>query len=695
MMSTRVSSVHTAEHSGEAFVKLFFENPTPMWIYDKSTLRFLEVNKAAVQRYGYSREQFLGMTVHDIRPRDEQDRLDREILRQREGPGRRTGYRSSSGWVHLARNGERLYADIYSQDIEFNGHAAVLVVVHDVTRMREIETQLRRQAAYTEQLFHNSPDAIVLLDCDDRVVSMNQSFCELFRLSPENTLGRHLNDLIVPPDRVEEARALSSHVVSQRVVSEETVRQRSDGSRVVVSILGYPVLLDGEVTGIYAVYRDVTERRRIADELAFHASHDPLTGLINRRQLSDTCRELINDAVAGSRHAFLYIDLDQFKLVNDTCGHVAGDQLLIEVAKVFRRSLRDSDVVGRLGGDEFAIVLRNCALGDAGRIAEKLIRSIRELRFEWEGQTYLIGASIGVAAIDRTVPNFTALMSRADAACYFAKEHGRNRYHVYREDDTDLKRVEGEMSWAVKLQQAIEQDRFELFAQIMQPLAEPYAARARKHLELLIRYREPDGTLVPPGAFIPAAERYSLMPQIDRWVISRAFDMLAAIRGELPVASINLSGLTFVDPGLIEFVRDEFGRTGIPSTAVCFEITETAAITNLDSAKRFIERMREMGVMIALDDFGSGMSSFNYLKSLPIDLLKIDGSFIRELDRNPVDYSMTEAINRLGHLLHVRTVAEFVESNEILDKLRVIGVDFAQGYAIHRPELWKIDNVAG
>lgn len=671
-----------AEHEqrdNDAFAPLFFENPLPMWIYDRHSLRFLDANRAATRRFGYTRTEFRKLKLTDLCPRLP---LTGTSTKPAGTPAR---HAVEHDCLHVAKDGSRIHADVSQQDIVFRQRDAVLAVLQDVTRIHDMERQLRQQAAYAEQLFHNSPDAIVLLDCDDRIVSINQSFCELFRLSPEEALGNYLSNLIVPPDRLEEARTLSAQVISERIVFEETTRLRGDGSNVIVSIVGYPVLVDGEVTGIYAVYRDVTERRKIVDELEFHARHDPLTGLVNRRQFADVCRQLIGEAREGHKHVFLYIDLDKFKLINDTCGHSAGDQLLSEVADALKRTVRETDLIGRLGGDEFAIVLRDCSLARAEEAAATIIEELRLLQFTWHGRTYRIGASIGIAAIDEFVPNLTALMNRADTACYYAKERGRNRYQVYREDNHELQRSEGETSWAVKLQEALEQDRFELFAQSIQPLAAPIEPHER--LELLLRYRG-DDELVHAHVFIPAAERYHLMDRIDRWVVSKALDVLAAADNDGPLISINLSPSSFTDRDFIGFLKEELARTGVAGQSICFEIAESAAVSNLEQAKHFVGSIHELGAVVALDHFGNGVSSFSALKSLPVDFIKIDGAFMQQLSASSIDHSIIEAIKHLAHLLKIRTIAKSVESKSALEELRSIGIDFAQGRALAAPASW-------
>ena len=374
--------------------------------------------------------------------------------------------------------------------------------------------------------------------------------------------------------------------------------------------------------------------------------------------------------------------------MNDTCGHTAGDALLRELAAVLRTRIRGDDTLARLGGDEFGLLLTGCQPEDAQDKAGALLRTIQEFRFNWDDKRFTVGASIGVVPVDSSSRDKAALMSAADAACYAAKDGGRNRVHYYHTEDEDLAQRQGEMQWVTRIHEAMEYDRFELFYQVIQPLAAGQGSNGRS-FELLIRLRDAEGELIPPGAFLPAAERYNLMPIIDRWVVDTAFDWLEShpdIVNELAHCAINLSGPTLSDEHFLEYLVEKFSLTGVPAGKICFEITETAAIANLVKATHFINTLRALGCAFSLDDFGSGMSSFAYLRNLPVDFLKIEGMFVRDILDDPIDLAMVKSINEMGHAMGKRTIAEFVENTDILEKLRVIGVDYAQGYGIARPE---------
>ena len=448
------------------------------------------------------------------------------------------------------------------------------------------------------------------------------------------------------------------------------------------------------VPAIERELREVETRRahRMAEETIRHmAYHDALTGLTNRHEFERRLRRALYHAQEeGAQHALLYLDLDQFKIINDTCGHIAGDEMLKQVAVVLQQPIRETDTLARLGGDEFGVLLENCPQDRAEAIARALLQEIRDFRFVWQDKTFALGVSIGLVMITGDGKTLTDVLSAADMACYAAKDRGRGRVHVYSDNDADLAQRQGEMQWVARINHALEENRFELFRQCIVPLASQDDGAV--HCEFLVRMREPDGELVLPGAFIPAAERYNLMPALDRWVIDAVFRHVA--QHGPPVAGangrtlcfINLSGASLSDDTFFAYIRDKLDEYRIPRGTVCFEITETAAIANLGTAVEFIQEIREAGCLFALDDFGSGLSSFSYLRTIPADFLKIDGIFVRDMVEDPMDAAIVEAINSIGHVAGLRTIAEFVESAAIRERLRAVGVDFAQGFGISAPE---------
>ena len=448
-----------------------------------------------------------------------------------------------------------------------------------------------------------------------------------------------------------------------------------------------------------ASHQRVAERTRELDrsntmlqeevgQRSWEATHDVLTGLVNRREFESLVEVSVASARnAGKHHVVCYMDLDQFKVVNDTCGHAAGDDLLKEIAGLLQARIRASDTLARLGGDEFGLLLEGCSLERAQFIAADLLAAVGDFRFNRDAKVYTIGVSIGLAAVTGESSSSAEAVSMADTACYWAKEQGRNRVSVYRTGDSDMAARRREVGWIARINSALAEDRFTLYHQSYMPLN--VEVGAWKHLEVLIRMIDEEGNLVQPGSFLPAAERYNLMPAIDRWVVGTVFaryHALVADRGGEPLTcAINLSGTSLNAEGFLDFVRQQALEHALPPGSICFEVTETAAINNLRKAAEFIKECKAMGFLFALDDFGTGTSSFGYLKNLPVDYLKIDGGFVKNLERDAVDKAMTETINRIGHIMGIKTVAEYAENDAIIRELRGMGVDYAQGYGVCMP----------
>jgi diguanylate cyclase (GGDEF)-like protein len=423
--------------------------------------------------------------------------------------------------------------------------------------------------------------------------------------------------------------------------------------------------------------------------LVYQASHDALTGLINRREFEQRLERALLTALQQDReHVLCYMDLDQFKVINDSCGHAAGDELLRQLALLLKSKLRERDVLARLGGDEFALLLENCSIEDALGVADAFRSEVQRFRFKWEDRIFSVSMSMGMVAINRDSDSAASLLSAADAACFVAKDRGRNRVHVYESRDLDLVRHRDEMQWVTRIQRALEEHRLHLYWQEVRP-TDGKTGGAR-HVELLLRMRDEEGGEILPMAFIPAAERYSIMPALDSWVIEETMQLckryLSSQQVQHCLFAVNLSGASLKDPAFRRALLTHLRENPAMGPHVCFEITETAAIGNLAVVNEFIEAMREFSCRFALDDFGSGLSSFTYLKNLKVDYLKIDGAFVRDIASNPVDRSMVDAIHRIGHQMGLKTVAEYVESDQALMLLRQIGVDYVQGNGVHRPE---------
>jgi diguanylate cyclase (GGDEF)-like protein len=459
------------------------------------------------------------------------------------------------------------------------------------------------------------------------------------------------------------------------------------GERIAIEDSAAPIRDSADkVMGAVLVFKDITERRRLYQQVAHAASHDSLTGLVNRAEFEQRLdRALAAFSAHGTPSALCYLDLDQFKVVNDAVGHTAGDEMLKQVAALLYSRVRSRDTLARLGGDEFGLLLENCPLENAVRVSEGLIGTLADFRFTWDERRFGVGVSIGLVPFTPDGAERSILTSRADMACFAAKDMGRNRVYVYHSEDAELMRRHRDIMRAAELRDAMEHDRFVLYAQPIVSARAPKGAPCR--YEVLVRLRGKDDELLLPGGFIPAAERYGLIGELDRWVIGTALRQLAELGDRFGKAgiAINISGPSLSDEKLPGFVREQLSASGVRPSRICFEVTETAAVNRVSVARRFIEELRALGCSFALDDFGSGLSSFNYLKHLPVDCLKVDGSFVRDMPKDPVDDAMVKAITQIGHVMGIETVAEHVENPAVLAAVLASGVDFLQGFEIGKP----------
>jgi diguanylate cyclase (GGDEF)-like protein/PAS domain S-box-containing protein len=563
----------------------------------------------------------------------------------------------------------------------------------DITERRLYEDALFREKESAQITLQSIGDGVITTDQHSNVEYINPVASELTGWALEDAQGRPIDE-IFRAFHEETCEPLENPmtVAIRRSRSIKSVRPmlliRRDGNELYVESTAAPIRDGvGGVCGGVLVFHDVSESRELNRRLSYHASHDVLTGLVNRREFESRLERALKSAKAReTSYAVCCIDLDQFKIINDTCGHSAGDALLGQVGALLKSKIRWRDTLARLGGDEFGLLLESCSLDEAMRTAEQLREAVRNFRFVWEERTFRLGASIGVVPITADNDDVASILSAADSACGAAKEAGRNRVHSFEENDLDLMRRRREMQWAARINNALEESRFELFRQTIQPLQRQDTGA---HYELLLRMRDENGKIVSPDNFIAAAERYGITPNIDRWVIENAFRWLvseADEREKLVLCSINLSGQSLGDDKFLPFVIDQFHRSGIDATRICFEITETAAVASFSQANRFIQALKELGCKFALDDFGTGLSSFGYLKHFPVDFLKIDGSFVKEILHDPIDREMVRSINEIGHLTGKQTIAEFAENAEIIQMLRSLGVDYAQGYGVSQPQ---------
>lgn len=592
----------------------------------------------------------------------------------------------------LRRKDGRLISAIISSRPIFCGKkvSGVLGAIFDNSERKRTERELKASQSMLRDVLNTIPVRVFWKDRDSCFLGCNIQFARDAGFdSPEQIIGKKDSDIVSEETaaryRVDDLSVLETRVPKLNYVEKHIDRNGKEHKWLRSSKI--PLLdNDSNLYGILGCYEDVTESRLLSQELEYLASHDPLTALFNRREFERRLARVLETAQnENSCHALCYLDLDQFKVVNDTCGHSAGDELLNQLGAVLQNQIRKLDTLARLGGDEFGILMEYCSLDHAEIVANKLRSAVAEFRFNWEGRSFSVGASIGVVPIDASTGIMTELLVKADSACYAAKDGGRNRIHVYSEDDLELSRRHGEMQWVSKIHEALRDDRFVLFAQPIVPLN---AKNQGKHCEILTRLLTEDGQTILPGAFFPAAERYNISPRLDRWVVENTLNWMGSnptrLKG-LAMCSINLSGHSLNDEVFQNFVSSALQKQNIPPGKVCFEITETAAISNLSRAIRFIAGLKEQGCRFALDDFGSGLSSFAYLKSLPVDYLKIDGMFVTDILEDPIDFAMVRSINEIGQLMGKETIAEFVESDAIREKLCGIGVNYIQGYAAGVP----------
>jgi diguanylate cyclase (GGDEF)-like protein/PAS domain S-box-containing protein len=593
----------------------------------------------------------------------------------------------------LAEGARRFGGGDLSARIPLHGSPEMRDTILAFNRMAEdIQAQkaaIHREKELAQVTLQSIGDAVITTDGEGRVTYLNPVAEHLTDWTTADAAGRPLPEvfnIVNEFSRQPVENPVDRVLRTGRVVglANHTVLIARDGREFSIEDSAAPIRdREGGILGVVLVFHDVTEKRDMVRKISWQASHDALTGLVNRREFEHRLAELVQAAKnRGTRHALLYIDLDQFKVINDTCGHAAGDNLLRQVTFLMQAKVRETDTLARLGGDEFGVLLENCPPEQAHRIARELLGVIKNFRYVWQDKSFTIGASIGLVTIDPDSDSPESLLIAADTACYAAKDKGRNAVQRWHPEDRDLALRRREMDWVTRVNKALEEERFLLYCQPIVPVSEN---PDMTHFEILLRMRDEENRLVSPAAFIPAAERYNLITGLDRWVVQRALNWLAAHPGQDIRCAINLSGQSVAEESFLDFLIDQVRGTGIPPGNICFEITETAAISNLDHAVRFIGELRSLGCRFALDDFGSGMSSFSYLKNLPVDYLKIDGAFVREMEHNPMDCAMVEAINHVSHVMGIETIAEFVENDAILDKLKTIGVDYAQGYGIAKP----------
>lgn len=535
-------------------------------------------------------------------------------------------------------------------------------------------------------LYDNTPMTCFTLNRDFQILFANRFGIQFLGYPAGEVRQKPVIDFYAPQDQALAQEYLNG-VLEQpgRVHRWEIRRRKRNGDtlwmRETARVLGH-----GPEALVLMVCEDIDDAYKLSEKLSYHSSHDELTGLSNRKVLEERLSRVIDSAHSErTEHTLAILDIDQFKIINDTCGYQAGDELLRQTARILKDIVRKRDTVARIGGDEFAILCEDCSPEQAMITIEQARRALEQSPFVWLRTEHKISASVGLVAITEACDGVTSALSMADTACYAAKDYGRNRVHAYHVDDAQVVARHGQMRWATRINDALREDRFELHFQPIKPVSEPACGA---HYELLIRMRDERGALIMPGEFLPAAERYNLACQLDRWVITHAVEWLRAHPRQLErlhLCSINLSGQSFGNDEVLKCIVEHLERSPEIASRVCFEVTETAAISDIVQATRFVGTLKSLGCAFALDDFGSGFSSFSYLKTLPVDFLKIDGSFVREMANDSTDLAMVRSINDIGHVMGKKTIAEFVEDAAVLELLRTLGVDYAQGYEIGRP----------
>jgi diguanylate cyclase (GGDEF)-like protein/PAS domain S-box-containing protein len=675
--------------------QLFTEGPVTVFRWAATDSRTIEYVSEAVAQFGYDSRELVEARrsyIDLIHPNDVQRYIDSEKERSEHGV-----QFSAIDYRLICHDGAVRW--VYDYTVPLRDETDALThyagYILDITERKQNEYELDQAREHAQVTLHSIADAVITTDMNGQIEYLNPSAARLTGWDGEIARG-------LPIQRIfclfnEDSREEVEDPIRQCLAYGETVKvnrdvslQRHDGESFSIQYSASPILADsGSALGVILVIHDVTETRKMEREISYQSTHDALTGLINRTEFESRLVFAIESTrQAAESHVVCQLDIDKLKIINDTCCHEAGDDMIRSVATALQGCLRDSDVLGRIGGDEFGILLKNCTLSAAVEVVGGMLTAIREVSFSSCDRSYDVCASIGLAPVTIASESLAHVMSQVDLACYAAKDSGGDRFRIYESGDEYLVRRHDEMKWVTRLNEAIKSDHLTLYYQDIVPVKPDVAAG--RHFEVLVRMLDEEGNIVPPDMFLPAAERYNLVTSLDRWVVGHAFSWYAghaiAEMEELDTISINLSGASVTDDGFLDFIKNQLIIHEVPPAIVCFEITETAAIANLQAAGGFINELKRLGCRFALDDFGSGLSSFSYLKNLPVDYLKIDGSFVKDMETDAIDCAMVSSIHQIGSVMGTKTIAEFVENDGIRGKLAEIGVDYAQGYGIARPK---------
>ncbi len=683
-LGERDEKIHGRDRLFKEFARTL---PEIVIIHDE---KILLANDSAASLIGLESSQLLGREIADL-VKPAYRALFRNTMVKRaagESVPRRLEIQLING------NESGLWVEAQSTNIEFHGNPAILTVARDVSHRKSLEVSLSRSKRQAQYTLESIAEGVITTDNDGRIDYMNLAAEALIGTNRDDAAGHRVGELfslVDDADRRPLGDPVERCLAMQRRVNmgRHAVMVSADGEQEhSIEISASPIRGPGKsISGTVVVFHDVGEIRGLTRQMSYQATHDPLTGLINRREFERRLDDGMDSAHAEEAvHMLFYMDLDRFKAVNDSCGHLAGDNMLREVAGLIKEQVRDSDFVGRLGGDEFGALLIGCPIEKARQIATDVCNAIADYRFVWKDKIFNIGISIGLVEISHISGSLQDVMSAADSACYVAKQEGRGQVHVYSARDEAVARERGDIQWLRQLQTALHEDSFELAVQPI--IAMSGGVDSGPAVEVLIRLPDAHGRMGDTAEFLRPAERYQLMPQIDRWVINAS--LMAIFAGEIKISSgrscaINLSGQTLADESFLDYVVDALDRSGVAPSSICFEVTETAILSNVQHAQRFIEVLHGIGCEFSLDDFGSGLGSFSNLKHLPIDYLKIDGTYTRNLVSDQVNQEMVHAMIKLARTMQFRIVAEQVEHQDDFDWLRDSGVDFAQGRFIEPP----------
>ncbi len=690
-VTSQIESLRALQDKEQRYRQMFELNHAVKLIIDAESGGILEANTAAAHFYHYPLDTLTTMNFGELS--DLPSEYTEEQLRMA-----RNDNVFSFQTRHRLADGDVRDVEISPGPVHYKDKRLIYLIITDVTERNRSERALRESEKKMRAILDSALEGVILSDENRRIKLFNPAAEIMFTRLSEDTLGKDIRELF--PDHLDnenEHRLLRYFDSSESLpvsIARETVGLRTDGSQFPIHISLSSVDLGGK-RHVVSLIQDLSEQKEHENQLNYLVQYDVLTGLLNRSEFERRLDIVLSSAdLPDEQHVLCYIDIDQFKVINDTSSHTAGDELLKQMAVLLKSQLRETEVIARLGGDEFGALFTNCTLKRAEQICGGLMQTVRNFPFSWKEQSFEIAISIGLAGFTPRSESASSVLSAADVACHLAKVQGRNRVHVYQSTDIETVRQHGDMQLVPRITQALSDERFHLYIQPIAPVGN-IDDDSSYHYEVLVRMIDESGELVIPDAFVPAAERYILMPAIDRWIINHLFstqgDTLRAWAKRNGgrhafLFAVNLSGTSLTDEGFLSYIKRHFRDWDIPYSSICFEITETAVVANLSKARQLIEELKTLGCSFALDDFGSGLSSYGYLKELPVDYLKIDGSFVRHMTDDPVDHAMVDSINQIAHILGLKTIAEWAEDKATLNLLRALNVDFAQGYGVGAPQ---------